>query len=151
MRQYWTSLVLSAVLAASVAFAQDVIGPAPITTSSQRATPSANGYIVVFAQGTSPNVRANVVVATGAGLRHNNIGTDAAAVTATNTNVLEALRRSAGVVRVVPDFIIHNQAKGGKGGPPPTTVTFDTRQVISLGVQRLGHDEMIPRRARQVC
>jgi subtilisin family serine protease len=138
VRQYTTSLLLPAMMAASVAFAQEAIGPAPITASSQRPTATANGYIVVFAQGTSPNLRANVVVATGAGLRHNYIGTDAAAVTVPSANVLEALRRSADVVRVVPDFIIHNQAKGGKGGPPPTTVTFDTRQVIPLGVQRVG-------------
>jgi subtilisin family serine protease len=125
-------------LAASVAFGQEVIGPAPITTNPRGPTASPNGYIVVFSQGTAQNVRANAVVATGARLRHNYAGTDAAAVTVPNTNALEALRRSTGVVRVVPDFIIHNQAKGSKGGPPPTAVTFDTRQVISLGVQRVG-------------
>jgi subtilisin len=139
VRQYSTSLLLPAVLAASVAFAQEVIAPAPITTSPQQVTASANGYIVVFAQGTSPSARANAVGAAGARLHHNYIGTDATAVTVPNTNALEALRRTVGVVRVVPDFIIHNQAKGGKGGgPPPTTVTFDTRQVIPLGVQRVG-------------
>jgi len=138
VRKYTTSLLLPAVLAAGVGFAQEVISPAPITANPQRPTATANGYIVVFAQGTSPNVRANAIVAAGAGLRHNYVGMDAAAVTAPNTNVLEALRRSPGVIRVVPDFIIHNQAKGGKGGPPPTTVTFDTRQVIPLGVQRVG-------------
>jgi len=138
MRQYPTLLLVPAVLTASLAFAQDLIGPAPITTSSQRPTATANGYIVVFTQGTSPNARANVVVTAGAALRHNYIGMDAAAVTVPNTNVLEALRRSAGVVRVMPDFILHSQAKGGKGGPPPTTVAFDTRQVIPLGVQRVG-------------
>jgi len=42
---------------------------------------------------------------------------DAAAVTVPNTNVLETLKRSPGVVRVVPDFIIHNQTKGSRGGP----------------------------------
>jgi hypothetical protein len=115
VRRYSISLLLPALLS-SVAFAQELIGPAPIT--SQRATTSANGYIVVFAQGTSPNVRANVVIAAGAGLRHNYFGMDAAAVTVPNTNVLETLKRSAGVVRVIPDFIIHNQTKGGKGGPP---------------------------------
>jgi hypothetical protein len=98
MRQYTTTLLVAALFAAGVAFAQEVIGPAPITTSSQRPTASANGYIVVFAQGTSPNLRANAVVAAGAGLRHNYIGTDAAAVTVPNTNVLEALKRSADVV-----------------------------------------------------
>ena len=138
MRRYTGPLLLPAILAASVAFGQAVIGPAPITAGPQRPSASPNGYIVVFAQGTAQNVRANEVVATGARLRHNYAGTDAVAVTVPNTNTLEALRRSAGVVRIVPDFIIHNQAKGGKGGPPPTTVTFDTRQVISLGVQRVG-------------
>jgi hypothetical protein len=43
--------LLPAVLS-SVAFAHELIGPAP--TTSQWATASANGYIVVFAQGTSP-------------------------------------------------------------------------------------------------
>jgi subtilisin family serine protease len=138
VRQYSTSLLVPAMLLSSLTLAQELIGPAPITTSAQRATASANGYIVVFAQGTSANVRANVVVAAGAGLRHNYIGMDATAVTVPNTNILEALKRSADVVRVVPDFIIHNQAKGGKGGPPPTTVTLDTRQVIPLGIQRVG-------------
>jgi subtilisin family serine protease len=137
VRQNSISLLLAAMLA-NVAFAQELIGPAPITTSPQRPTASANGYIVVFAQGTTQNVRANVIAAAGARLRHNYSGTDAAAVTVPNTNALEALKRSTGVVRVVPDFIIHNQAKGSKGGPPPTSVTFDTRQVISLGVQRVG-------------
>jgi len=51
VRRYSISLLLPALLS-SVAFAQELIGPAPIT--SQRATTSANGYIVVFAQGTSP-------------------------------------------------------------------------------------------------
>lgn len=138
MRRYLTSLPLAAMLLANVTFAQQLIGPAPIPTNPQGPTASPNGYIVVFAQGTAQNVRANTVAAAGATLRHNYTGTDAAAVTVPNTNVLEALRRSAGVIRVVPDFIIHNQAKGGKGGPPPATVTFDTRQVISLGVQRVG-------------
>jgi len=138
VRQYSISLLPAAMLLTSVAFAQELISPAPLTTSAQRATPSANGYIVVFASGTSLNARANVVVAAGAGLRHNYAGTDATAVTVPNTNVLEALRRSAGVVRVVPDFIVHSHAKGGKGPPPPPTVTFDTRQVIPLGVQRVG-------------
>jgi len=45
----------------SGAFAQELIDPAPITT--QRSIASTNGYIVVFVQGTSPNVRANVVLA----------------------------------------------------------------------------------------
>jgi len=139
VRQYTTSLLLPVMLAAGVAFGQEVTGPAPITTKPQSQAASPNGYIVVFVQGTPQNVRANTVVATGAGLRHNYVGTDASAVTVPNTNALEALRRSAGVIRVVPDFIIRNQAKGGgRGGPPPATVTFDTRQVISLGVQRVG-------------
>ena len=138
MRRYTTSLLLPALLSASIVFAQEVIAPAPITTGSQGPAASPNGYIVVFAQNTPQNLRANAVVAAGARLRHNYTGMDAAAVTVPNANALEALKRSAGVVRVVPDFIIHNQAKGGKGGPPPTTVTFDTRQVIPLGVQRTG-------------
>ena len=63
MRKYTTSLLLPAVLAAGVGFAQEVISPAPITANPQRPTATANGYIVVFAQGTSPNARANAIVA----------------------------------------------------------------------------------------
>jgi hypothetical protein len=100
VRQHLTSLLL-AVLIASVVFAQDIIGPAPITAGSQRPAATANGYIVVFAPGTNPSARANVVVAAGAALRHNYTATDAAAVTVPNPNVLDALRRSAGVARVV--------------------------------------------------
>jgi len=138
VRQYSTSLLFAPVFLTSLAFAQDLIGPAPITNNAQRPAASATGYIVIFAPGTVPNGRANAVISAGARLRHNYIAIDAAAVSVPNANILETLRRSPGVIRVVPDFIIRNQAKGGKGGPPPTPVTFDTRQVIPFGVQRVG-------------
>jgi subtilisin len=140
VRRYWSSQLFAALLLTSAAFAQELIGPTPITVNSQRPSASVNGYIVVFAPGTAPSARANVVAAAGARLRHNYSSLDAAAVSVPNANALEALKRGPGVIRVVPDFIIRNQAKGGKGGggPPPAPVTFDTRQVIPLGVQRVG-------------
>jgi len=136
MRSYLIFLLLAAL--PGVAFAQELVGRPQITTIPGRPTASSTGYIVVFAPGTSPGARANAVLAAGARLRHNYAGTDAAAVSAPNSNVVESLRRGPGVTRVVPDFIVRNQAKGGKGGPPATPVTFDTRQVIPLGVQRVG-------------
>ena len=81
-------------------------------------TASANDYTVVFAQGTNPNVRANVVIVAGAGLRHNYFGMDAAAVTVLNTSVLETLKRSAGVVRVVPDFTTRQRVAKEVPSPP---------------------------------
>ena len=137
MRLNTASVLLGAVLASGMAFGQELVGQAPITTSPQPAA-AVNRYIVVFAQGTAPGTRANVVAAAGAALLHNYVGMDAAAVRVPNANALEALKRAAGVIQVLPDRIIRNQAKGKPGPPPPTPVTFDTRQVISLGVQRVG-------------
>lgn len=135
MRTY--SLCFLALLAAGVTSGQELVGPAPSTAAAQPAA-AANRYIVVFAQGTAPSARANAVAAAGAILRHNYAGMDAAAVAVPNANALEALRRSAGVLRIAPDRVIRSQAKGKPGPPPPTPLTFDTRQVIPLGVQRVG-------------
>jgi len=125
-----------------VAFGQDAVrlgGPLPITAQPPTASP--NRYIVIFAACASQNERANVVLFAGAQLRHNYSTSEAAAVTVPNANVLDALRRNPRVSRVVPDFIVRTSAKGGgRGGnpPPPTPVVFDTRQLISTEVQRVG-------------
>jgi hypothetical protein len=111
-----------------------LVGRPQITTIPGRPTASATGYIVVFAPGTSPGARANAVLAAGA--RTTALTTQVPTPPQSphpSSNVVESLRRSPGVTRVVPDFIVRNQAKGGRGGPPATPVTFDTRQVIPLG------------------
>jgi len=134
--------LFATMLMGSVALAQEVVqpgAPRPITAAPPASSP--NSYIVVFAVGTPKNDRTNTVAAAGGQLRHNYDSLDAAAVTVPNANALEALRRNARVSRVVPDFVIHTQAKGGgRGGspPPPTPVVFDTRQLISTEVQRVG-------------
>ena len=161
MRPHLKLGLFAIMLLGGVTFAQDVIAPGPITLGSPRATASANGYIVVFAPGTPQNERANAAAFAGAGLRHNYTGIDAAAVTVPNANTLDALRRNPRVVDVVPDFIVRGAIKGGGGGgppvvpdfsvraggkgggggghpPPPPPVVFDTRQLISIGVQRVG-------------
>ena len=142
MRPYSRLGLSVATLLGSLALAQDVVqlgAPLPVTAQPPAASP--NGYIVIFAAGTSQNDRANTVVFAGGRLRHNYATVDAAAVTVPNAAALEALRRNSRVSRVVPDFIIRSSAKGGgRGGspPPPTPVVFDTRQLISTEVQRVG-------------
>ena len=161
MRSHLKLGLLAIVFLGGVTFAQDVIAPGPITLGSPRPTASANSYIVVFAPGTPQNARANAAGFAGARLRHNYIGIDAAAVIVPNANALDVLRRSPSVVGVVPDFIVRGAVQGGGGGgppvvpdfivhggaksggggghrPPPTPVVFDTRQLISIGVQRVG-------------
>lgn len=138
MRLNTISRLLPVLLAAGTTFGQELVGPAPITSGAPQPSAAANRYIVVFAPGTAPSTRANVVAAAGAVLRHNYAGMDAAAVSVPNANAIEALRRAAGVTQVLPDRIVRSQAKGKPGPPPPTPVTFDTRQVIPLGVQRVG-------------
>jgi len=134
--------LFATMLMGSVALAQEVVQPgAPRPITAAPPAPSPNSYIVVFAVGTPKNDRTNTVAAAGGQLRHNYDSLDAAAITVPNANALEALRRNARVSRVVPDFVIHTQAKGGgRGGspPPPTPVVFDTRQLISTEVQRVG-------------
>lgn len=128
-------------LLGSIAIAQDVVQPGrPLPITAQPPTPSANGYIVNFTPGTSQNDRANVVLFAGGRLRHNYETVDAAAVTVPNAAVLDALRRNPRVSRVIPDFLMRSQAKGGHPPPPPppTPVAFDTRQLISTEVQRVG-------------
>src|SRR5260370_14119758 len=133
----------AAVLLAGTAFAQDVIQPGQIARGSatQPVIAVANRYIVVFAPGTSRNDRANAAFFAGATVRHNYSGTEAIAITVPNVNVLDALRRNPRVTRVAPDFVVRSEqksnGKGGKGSPPPL-VTYDTRQVISNEVQRVG-------------
>ena len=146
MRRHSISGLFAITLLSAVALAQDPVqlgGPRPVTAQPPAASP--NRYIVMFAAGTSPNERANAVLFAGAQLRHNYDTTEAAAVTVPNANVVEALRRNPRVSRVLPDFVIKSSAKGGgpkppppPPPPPPTPVVFDTRQLISTEVQRVG-------------
>jgi subtilisin len=141
VRAHSISGLFAITLLSGVALAQDAVqvgGPLPVTAQPPASSP--NRYIVTFAAGTSQNERANAVLFAGAQLRHNYDTTEAAAVTVPNGNVLEALRRNPRVSRVVPDFVIKSAAKGGPKPPPPTPtpITFDTRQLISTEVQRVG-------------
>src|SRR4030095_5897572 len=125
---------------ASTAFAQDIIQPGTLARGSAPeplvAVPS--GYIVIFAPGTSRADRATAALLAGASVRHNYTAMDALAVSAPNANAVEALRRNPRVTRVAPDFVVRAQVKppnpGGGGG----ALDFDTRQVISNEVQRVG-------------
>jgi hypothetical protein len=141
MRLHVTLRLSLGVCLASVAVGQDAVS-VPATAAAQRPTAAPNQYIVVFTPGTPANQRASAATASGAQLRHNYLNIDGVAVTVPNANVLDALRRTSGVVRVVPDFLIHTHAKGGggRGGtpPPPTPIVFDTRQLVSAEVQRVG-------------
>lgn len=133
-----------AVLIAGSALAQDVMQPGQLARGSAApsVTAASNRYIVIFTPGASQADRASAAVLAGAAVRHNYGGMEAIAVTVPNANVLDVLRRHPRVARVVPDFVVGSEQKssgkgGGKGGPPPP-VTFDTRQVISNEVQRVG-------------
>jgi len=131
--------LFATMLMGSVALAQEVVQPgAPRPITAAPPAPSPNSYIVVFAVGTPKNDRTNTVAAAGGQLRHNYDSLDAAAVTVPNANALEALRRNARVSRVVPDFVIHTQAKGGGrgGSPPPPTPSRPMRTAIWLNSTR---------------
>ena len=124
---------------ASSAFAQDIIQPGTLARGSapQPLAAVPNGYIVVFAPGTSRADRAAAAMLAGASIRHNYTAMDGVAITAPNTNAVEALRRNPRVTRITPDFVVRGEVKPpnpGGGG----TLNFDTRQVISNEVQRVG-------------
>lgn len=132
---------------ATTALAQDVIQPggALPSRSSQGAAAIPRAYIVSFAPGTSAAERANTALAAGAPLRHNYASVSAMAVTVPNDAALESIRRNPRVTRITPDHVISTQARGGGGKPPGVgggggvpPVSFDTRQVVSNEVQRVG-------------
>lgn len=132
-------------LVSTVALAQDVIqlGGPPPGRPPQAVTAAPRAYIVEFTPGTNPNDRAATALAAGALIRHNFTATSAMAVTVPNEGALEAIRRNPRVSRIVPDRIISSQAKGGgkpppPPPPPPPPASFDTKQLISFEVQRVG-------------
>lgn len=131
----------------SSAWAQDIVrrGEPPRESVRQAVTAAANRYIVTFTPGTPQSARANAAFLAGATVRHNYAGIDAIAITVPNTNVLDAVKRNPQVTRVLPDFIIRSEQKGGKGGGGGGSggggsafLDFDTRQIISTEVQRVG-------------
>ena len=131
---------------AAAALAQDVIqpgGPLP-TAAPTRAATVQGSYIVSFAPGTPAAERANTALAAGALLRHNYATVSAMAVTVPNDAALETIRRNPRVTSITPDHVITTRAKGGPKPPPPPPptlappVSFDTRQVVSVEVQRVG-------------
>jgi subtilisin family serine protease len=144
------SCFAAAALLAGSAFAQDIVRPGQVPRGAAPAplTAAPNSYIVMFTPGTSRNNRANAAFFAGAAVRHNYVGMDAIAVTVPNANALDALRRAPGVTRIVPDYVVRTEQKAGKGGGKggggsgggggSTPLTFDTRQLISTEVQRVG-------------
>jgi len=142
MRFFKTSLqVTIAVLIARVIFAQDIIHPGQSTRGAgpELTVPVNNGYIVTFEPGTSKTVRALAALQAGAQVRYNYDNLAAISVTA-SSSALHALRSNPAVIRVTQDSIHRGSAKPGSGGGG-TPLTFDTRQIISEGVQRVGMPE----------
>ncbi len=96
-------------------------------------------FIVTFLAGTTATNRAAAVQRAGGTVRFNYTVIDATAITAPNANVLNALRQDRSVLSIVPDRPIYAFQKGGKpgggNGPQPTG---GSRQIIPLGVQRVG-------------
>ena len=134
--RFWAAVFLS-----GAALAQDVVRvgeSVPARTSPTPPAVSANSYIVTFAPDTPQNERSNAAYFAGVAMRHNYAGMDAIAVSASDTNSLNALRQNPRVTGIVPDAIVRAGAKGGGHGGGPTPVVFDTRQLISTEVQRIG-------------
>jgi subtilisin family serine protease len=129
------------ILITPMIFAQEVILPGQATRGRAPEVVGAvnNSYIVTFAPGTSKLTRGMAALQAGAQIRHNYDNVDAISVTA-NSNAVNSLRSNRGVIRVIQDSVHHGRVKpgtgGGGGGSGP--MTFDTRQLISEGVQRVG-------------
>jgi len=146
--------IWAVILSGLAAFGQDILRPGDSVRGGQRQSAAVvtNNYIVEFAPGNSRNDRANAASAAGASIRYLYNGVSAMAVTAPNQNALEALRRNPRVTQISPVRAITTQAKppgagggngGGNGGGSGGSCcsapgTFDTRQVISFEVQRVG-------------
>ncbi|MGH9721053.1 MAG: S8 family serine peptidase [Bryobacteraceae bacterium] len=137
LRASWR--LANAVLFASALLGQDVIqlgGPVPRGAAPERAVPSARGYIVTFAPGTTKPARALAAMQAGAQVRHNYDNVDAMAVTLPNDAAVAALRARQGVLQVTPDYVVRARVKPGAGGGAP--LTFNPLQLISYEVQRVG-------------
>jgi subtilisin family serine protease len=133
-------------VSAAALFAQDV---ARQGRENQPAQPSAapNAFIVAFRPGAGPAVRAAAAAQAGAQVRFNFTHVDAIAIRAAGPAAVDALRRNPLVASVTPDYVVTTAQKGGKpggggggggGGGTATPFVFDTRQVLSYPVQRVG-------------
>ena len=132
--------IVPAILAVS-ASAQEAVNSNQLARSAEgeRATTLANGYIVQFAPGVSKSARAMAAAQAGAQIRHNYDSIEAISITVPNANALNALRSNSSVLRITADGIHHGRAKPGTGGGGGgTPLIFDTQQVISYEVQRIG-------------
>jgi subtilisin len=131
----------AAVIVSGAAMAQDVVRvgePGPAGTNPAALAAISNDYIVTFARGTTQNERGNAAFLAGVTLRHNYTGIDAVAISASDPATLATLRQNPKVTGVVPDWIVRASTKGGGHGGGPTPISFDTRQLISTEVQRVG-------------
>ncbi len=139
--------------------AQDVFGPgspAPIPRG-RNADVSPDTYIIQFAPGTARNARANAVNVPGASTRFNYANAPVAAITVQNPNALQGIQNNPLVQNVIQAHVIGIMAKGGpKGGGGGSSGgggstggsgggsccsapgTFDSEQIISYSVQRVG-------------
>jgi subtilisin family serine protease len=133
--------VTFAIFIGSQLFAQDIIhlGQTPRGGGSETVTAVNNGYIITFIPGTSKTTRALAALQAGAQLRYNYDNLDAISVTA-SSNAVNALRRHPAVVLVSQDSIHHGRVKPGSGGGGGA-LSFDSRQLISYEVQRVGIPE----------
>jgi subtilisin len=133
--------VTAALFLVQLAFAQDIIHPGQSIRGAgpEMAVSVNNGYIVTFVPGTSKTARALAALQAGAQVRYNYDSLDAISITAAS-NALNTLRSNPAVIRVTPDSIHRGRAKPGSGGGG-TPLPFDTRQIISEGVQRVGIPE----------
>ena len=131
--------VTLAIFIGSQLFAQDIIhlGQTPRGGGSETVTAVNNGYIITFIPGTSKTTRALAALQAGAQLRYNYDNLDAITVTA-SSNAVNALRGHPAVVLVSQDSIHHGRVKPGSGAG---ALSFDSRQLISYEVQRVGIPE----------
>lgn len=125
---------------AASAFAQEVVQPGqgPRGLQPETPVPAPGSYIIEFKPGSTKSARALAAAQAGAVLRHNFDSVESIAVIAPNENALNSLRNNSAVSRVVPDYVVRGRVKPGTGAPPPTPVTFDSRQLVSYEVQRVG-------------
>lgn len=151
----YSPLLAGLLLMTGTLLAQDVIGPgspAPIP-GGRNAALSADTYLVHFTPGSARNARANAVSVPGVSAKFNYENVAAAAITVQNPNALQGIRNNPLVRDVIQAHVIGIAAKGGnKGGggspppPPPPSGgsccsapgTFDSEQLISFSVQRVG-------------
>lgn len=140
LRQHLQAPLALALLIWATPFAMGQVRQAP-RLPRQPGPPGSDGtrFLLRFAAGTPAANRAASVQRAGAALRFNYQTLDAAAITVPNANALTALRQDRSIIEIVPDRRIYAMQKGKKGPPPPPPPPpFGTRQIIPVGVQRVG-------------